>query len=94
MSSKKATPKISELDIDIEIEKYELQLTKHDRINSLYDQLAKIYDQTIGSYQRREHTIYNPYIFRKITKQMFIQWVIDNNPDLESEIEELTKELN
>ena len=73
---------------DLELEKIELEVQKNNEINIIYDDLSHIYDEIIGRYQNGEFAIYNPHIFRKLTKKFFINWVITNNADLEKEIEQ------
>ena len=78
------------INIDLEMERLEMELHNRDRINSIYDQLGHMYDQVIWSYKKRKMLVYNPNIFKTMTKAIFIDWVIDNNPELKKEINHLT----
>jgi hypothetical protein len=50
--------------------------------NKLYDHLGYLYRATIESFVDNNLYIYQPSIFTKLSCQQFIQWVIDNNPNI------------
>ena len=67
---------------DLEVEQMETEILHQDQLNTMYDKLGYIYDQVIGSYRKGEQIIYNPNICKRMTKNIFIEWVIENNPEL------------
>ncbi|XWV25244.1 hypothetical protein QJ856_gp0528 [Tupanvirus deep ocean] len=59
-----------------------LRNEKEKRQNMVIDKLGLLYECTIGSFHKCEMLVYNPNIFSKLTKEKFIGWVINNNPNL------------
>ena len=49
---------------------------EYDRINNMIDDM---YDDIIARFQSGSVTISNPYIMRFMTKNDFIDWIINNN---------------
>ena len=67
---------------DNEQSELEIEFNKYNQIISLYDKLDRIYNDVIYNYQQGKSLVYHPDIFKNLTKSVFMDWVIDNNPKL------------
>ena len=71
--------KIYDDDNDDEMNKKEDIELYHAKI---LDKINNIYDRVIGSFKRGEKLVYNPNIFSNLSREDFINWVIQFNPNL------------
>lgn len=57
---------------------------KETRLFHLSDQIHKLYTDIIETFQSYDrHIVYNPNNCRYLTEEMFVEWIIVNNPEIE-----------
>ena len=71
---------------DVSVEKTENEIQRQQDIESKkHDYLIKmdkLYDKVLQEFVMGKSTIYNPSILSHITRDKFIDWIIDNNYEL------------
>lgn len=58
------------------------ELTLEQKKELVVDQISDIYDSVFVDYLHGKKMVYNPFLFFRITKDQFINWVIDHNMKL------------
>lgn len=57
-------------------------IQKQQRKSFYLEQINILYKKVIEPFQKAQSIIYDPYLFNDLTREKFIDWVINNNNDI------------